>query len=376
MSDNKLNTDILIPVDLLPKDGRFGSGPSKVRKEAVEALLTRAEDFLGTSHRQKTVKSVVGSLRANLATLFSLPDGYQVILGNGGATYFWDTAVFSLIEKKSQHLSFGEFSSKFAASAKAAPFIDDPMVIVSEPGTHPMAVCDESVDLYGLTHNETSTGVAMKIERPKGAHGLVAVDATSAAGGMKVDASEFDCYYFAPQKAFSSDGGIWFALMSPMALEKAKKITSSDRYVPPALDLGIAIDNSLLDQTYNTPSLATIYLMANQVEWMLSNGGMEFTSSRCNRSSSIVYNWAEASDFATPFVTDPAMRSSVVTTIDFTDDIDASKVAATLRANGILDTEPYRKLGRNQLRIATFPSIDPVDVEALVASIDFVVKSL
>ncbi len=376
MSDKKVNTSILIPSDLLPKDGRFGSGPSKVRPEAVEALMLRASDYLGTSHRQKTVKSVVGSLRKGLSELFELPDGYEVILGNGGATFFWDTAVFSLIQNKSQHLSFGEFSSKFAASAKAAPFLEDPIVIKSDPGTHPVAMPDSSVDVYGLTHNETSTGVSMAITRPEGATGLVVVDATSAAGALYVDPQEFDCYYFAPQKAFSSDGGLWLALMSPQGIERAKKVTSSERYVPPALDLGIAIDNSLLDQTYNTPALATIFLMDNQVQWMLENGGMNFTTARCARSASILYNWAEASDFATPFVEDVAMRSNVVATIDFSDEIDAMAVAGILRANGIVDTEPYRKLGRNQLRIALFPSIDPADVEALTASIDFVVSKL
>lgn len=376
MSDNKVYTSILIPSELLPKDGRFGSGPSKVRRQAVEGLLSRSQDYLGTSHRQKTVKSVVGSLRKGLSSLFSLPDDYEVVLGNGGATYFWDTAVFSLIENKSQHLSFGEFSSKFAASAKAAPFISDPMIIKSETGTHPEAVADDSIDLYALTHNETSTGVAMTIKRPSGASGIVAVDATSGAGGLPVDADEFDCYYFAPQKAFSSDGGLWLALMSPKAIARAKDITSSGRYIPPALDLGIAIDNSRLDQTYNTPALATIFLMENQVQWMLDNGGLSFTTNRCAKSSSIIYDWAEASDFANPYVSDVAKRSAVVATIDFSDEIDAALVASTLRANGIVDTEPYRKLGRNQLRIATFPSVDPADVEALVASIDFVVSKL
>ena len=375
MSDNKVNTSIIIPENMLPRDGRFGSGPSKIRKEAVDALATRASEYLGTSHRQKTVKLEVARLRSGLRALFSLPDGYEVVLGNGGATYFWDTAVFSLIERKSQHLSFGEFSSKFAQSAKMAPFIDDPDVITSEPGTHPAPVADPSVDLYALTHNETSTGVATIISRPS-PEGIVAVDATSAAGGLNVDPSEFDCYYFAPQKGFSSDGGLWLALMSPSAMERARKISESGRYIPPALDLTIAIDNSLLDQTYNTPALATIFLMSQQVEWMLSNGGLEFATKRSATSSQIIYSWAEDSIFASPYVRDPNMRSAVVATIDFSDEIDAQLVAATLRKNGIVDTEPYRKLGRNQLRIATFPAVDPDDVQALVGCIDYVVEHL
>lgn len=376
MSEKKVNTDILIPSELLPKDGRFGSGPSKVRREAVEALLARSGDFLGTSHRQKTVKSVVGELRRGLSDLFILPDGYEVVLGNGGSTYFWDTAVFSLIERKSQHLSFGEFSAKFAASAKAAPFIEDPMIIKSEPGTHPEAVADSSIDLYGLTHNETSTGVAMTINRPIGTKGLVAVDATSGAAGLAVDPLEFDCYYFAPQKAFASDGGLWFALMSPAAVERVGEIKASGRYIPPALDLSIAIDNSRLDQTYNTPALATIFLMNNQVQWMLANGGIDFTTKRCATSSATLYSWAEASSYATPFVQDEEMRSKVVVTIDLDDAIDATVVASTLRKNGVVDTEPYRKLGRNQLRVAVFPAVEPADVEALVACIDYVVENL
>ncbi len=376
MSDKSVNTPIIIPEELLPRDGRFGSGPSKIRPEALEALAARANQYLGTSHRQKTVKSVVHQLRVGLSELFSLPDGYEVVLGNGGATYFWDTAVFSLIESRSQHLSFGEFSSKFAASAKMAPFIGDPDVIKSETGSHPEAIADPSIDLYALTHNETSTGVSMEIRRPVGAKGLVAVDATSAAGGMLVDPEEFDCYYFAPQKGFSSDGGLWIALMSPAAMTRAKEISGSGRYIPPALDLTISIENSLLDQTYNTPALATIYLMLNQVEWMLGNGGLAFSAGRSAMSSGILYDWADASSFASPYVTDPKMRSAVVGTIDFDAEIDAKVIASTLRSNGIVDTEPYRKLGRNQLRIATFPSVDPEDVAKLVACIDFVVQSL
>ncbi|MDA8025335.1 MAG: phosphoserine transaminase [Actinomycetota bacterium] len=374
MSDSTANTDILIPSELLPRDGRFGSGPSKVRKEAVDALVARSADYLGTSHRQNTVKSVVGEVRSGLRQLFSIPEGYEVVLGNGGSTYFWDTAVFSLIANKSQHLSFGEFSAKFASSAKMAPFIQDPEVIKAEPGSRPEAVANDEIDLYAFTHNETSTGVFMDIIRPAGAKGLVAVDATSAAAGLTVEASQFDCYYFAPQKAFASDGGIWFALMSPAAIERVKEIKASGRYIPPALDLSIALDNSVLNQTYNTPALATIFLMNEQIKWMNENGGLPFSTGRSAQSSGIVYNWAIASDFATPFVKDPAMRSNVVATIDFDDNIDAASIAKVLRKNGIVDVEPYRKLGRNQLRIATFPAVDPSDVEALVASIDYVVS--
>lgn len=367
---------ITIPSDLLPSDGRFGSGPSKVRPEAVASLAEVANTYLGTSHRQATVKDVVGRLRQGLKQLFSLPEGYEVLLGNGGATYFWDAATFSLIDRKSQHLSFGEFSSKFASAAKAAPHIEDPEVIASEAGTHPAAVARGDVDLYALTHNETSTGVAMEIRRPREAEGLVAVDATSAAGGLRVDPREFDCYYFAPQKCFASDGGLWAALVSPDALERISNIKASGRWTPASLDLSIAVENSLLNQTYNTPALATIYMFMNQVEWMLNGGGLEFAASRSDQSAAYLYGWAEVSPFASAFVTDPAKRSHVVGTIDFTESVDASQVAKILRQNGIVDTEPYRKLGRNQLRIAMFPAVDPSDVEALTACVDFVVSQL
>lgn len=367
---------ITIPSDLLPADGRFGSGPSKIRPEAVMSLSKVANTYLGTSHRQATVKDVVGRLREGLRQLFSLPEGYEVLLGNGGATYFWDAATFSLIDHKSQHLSFGEFSSKFAAAAKAAPHIADPEIIASDTGTHPTAVPREDIDLYALTHNETSTGVAMEIRRPSGAEGLVAVDATSAAGGLRVDPREFDCYYFAPQKCFASDGGLWTALVSPLALERISGIKARGRWIPAALDLSIAVENSLLNQTYNTPALATIYMFMNQVEWMVDGGGLEFAASRSDKSASFLYGWAEASPFAMPFVSDQAKRSHVVGTIDFVESVDASQVAKILRQNGIVDTEPYRKLGRNQLRVAMFPAIDPSDVEALTACIDFVVSQL
>lgn len=370
------SSEIIIPSELLPGDGRFGSGPSKVRPQAVEELAKVAKTYLGTSHRQSTVKDMVGRLRTGIKDLFNLPDGYEVVLGNGGATYFWDVATFALIEKKSQHLSFGEFSSKFAAAAKAAPFLDEPEIITSEPGTRPYAKASPDVDLYALTHNETSTGVAMEIRRPEGASGLVAVDATSAAGGLRVDPSQFDAYYFAPQKVFASDGGLWVAVMSPAALERVARIAESKRWIPASMDLTICIENSRLNQTYNTPALATVFLFVQQLEWMLENGGLEFAASRCDSSSEILYKWAEQTSYTTPYVASPQDRSHVVGTIDFSDDVDAALVAKVLRANGIVDTEPYRKLGRNQLRVAMFPAVDPSDVEALTKCVDYVVEKL
>jgi phosphoserine aminotransferase len=365
-----------IPADLLPRDGRFGSGPSKIRPEQIAALSADASTYLGTSHRQATVKNKVGEVRDGLSTLFALPDGYEVVLGNGGTTCFWDAATFHLITEQSQHLSFGEFSSKFASAAKEAPHIKDPSIIASEVGTHPTAVTDDSVDLYALTHNETSTGVSMPIERPAGASGLVAVDATSGAGGLPVDPTQFDCYYFAPQKSFGSDGGLWLALCSPAAVERIETLASSGRWTPAFFDLKIALDNSRLNQTYNTPALATLHLMASQIKWFNDNGGLSFSTGRSRQSAEILYTWAEASDFATPFVKNPADRSNVVGTIDFREDIDASQIATILRANGVVDTDPYRKLGRNQLRVAMFPSVDPEDVASLCACINWIVGNL
>jgi phosphoserine aminotransferase len=367
--------DLTIPSHLLPIDGRFGSGPSKVRAEQVASLAADAATYLGTSHRQAPVRAVVGEIKEAMASLFSLPDGYEVVLGNGGTTTFWDAATFGLIDARSEHLSFGEFSSKFAAAARAAPHLEDPVVIESEPGSHPDVVVEESVDAYALTHNETSTGVMAPIGRPAGAEGIVIVDATSGAGGLPVDAAQFDCYYFAPQKSFASDAGLWLALCSPAALERVERLAAS-RWVPPSLDLSIALDNSRLNQTYNTPALATLHLLRSQVRWMLSNGGLEFTTGRCDRSADVLYGWAEASEFARPFVEKPSMRSHVVGTIDFDDSIDALKVAGILRANGVVDTDPYRKLGRNQLRIAMFPAIDAEDVAALCGCIDWIVAAL
>ncbi len=367
-----------IPQDLLPQDGRFGAGPSKVRPAQLEALVATGRSYLGTSHRQAPVRDQVGRLRRGLRDLFSLPDGYEVLLGNGGATEFWDIATFGLIERRSQHLSFGEFSSKFATAAKQAPFLDEPSIVKSDPGTHPLPVAEAGVDLYALTHNETSTGVMMPIARVEGADegALVAVDATSGAGGLPVEASQFDVYYFSPQKSFASDGGLWLALVSPAAVERIARIRSSDRWVPASYDLSIALDNSRLDQTYNTPALATIFLMAEQVDWMNAQGGLSWAVARTRESSDVLYGWADKSPVASPFVQDPAMRSQVIGTIDLDASVDAAQVAKVLRSNGIVDTEPYRKLGRNQLRIAMFPAVEPSDVEALTACIDHVVERL
>jgi phosphoserine aminotransferase len=373
-------TDIVIPEDLKPADGRFGAGPSKIPAGALDALAATGTSLMGTSHRQAPVRDLVGRVRAGLGELFTLPDGYEVVLGNGGATAFWDIATFGLIREKSQHLSFGEFSSKFAKAAAAAPFLAEPSVIASEPGSLPAPRAEEGVDVYAWAHNETSTAVMAPVERPDrtGADddSLVLVDATSGAGGLPVDLTQVDAYYFAPQKAFASDGGLWLALMSPAALERAESIGSGDRWIPAFFDLPTAIDNSRKNQTYNTPSVGTLFLMAEQLDWMNGQGGLEAMVKRTTASSDALYGWAERTSWTTPYVADPAHRSLVIGTIDFDESIDADAVAATLRANGIVDTEPYRKLGRNQLRIAMYPAIDPSDVEALTRCIDFVVDRL
>jgi phosphoserine aminotransferase len=371
-------SDIVIPESIRPRDGRFGSGPSKVRPAAVAALAATGSTYLGTSHRQRTVKDVVARVRSGLGDLFALPDGYEVALGNGGTTAFWDIAVLNLIRERSQHLSFGEFSAKFAAAAKAAPFLADPSIVTSDPGTYPVASAQPGIDVFALTHNETSTGVAMPIRRVAGADedALVLVDATSGAGGLPVDISEADAYYFAPQKSFAADGGLWIALLSPAAVERVAAVHATGRWVPAFSDLQIAIDNSRLDQTYNTPALATLFLLAEQIDWINQQGGLRWATERTGESARRLYTWAEKSPYASPFVADPAARSNVVGTIDFAEDVDAAEVARTLRANGIVDTEPYRKLGRNQLRIAMFPAVEPDDVEALTACIDHVVTSL
>ncbi|MEX1209764.1 MAG: phosphoserine transaminase [Candidatus Nanopelagicales bacterium] len=371
-------TDIMIPVDLLPLDGRFGAGPSKVRREQVQGLLDVCGTYLGTSHRQKPVKSQVGRLRSGLADLFSLPDGYEVILGNGGSTAFWDIATFGLIRNRAQFLSFGEFGAKFATAAKDAPHLGDPTIVTADPGDAPAFVAEAGIDTYCSPHNETSTGVAIAPHRVPGADGgsLFLIDATSGAGGLPLDISQTDVYYFAPQKCFGSDGGLWFALMSPAALARVEEITAGGRWTPAFLDLSIAIDNSRQDQTYNTPALATIYLMAEQVDWFLGKGGLDWCTARTAESSGILYDWAEASDVAAPFVADPAKRSAVVVTIDFDESINATDVTTALRANGIVDTEPYRKLGRNQIRVSVFPAVDPEDVRQLTRSIDHVIDTL
>ncbi|TVL89027.1 phosphoserine transaminase [Streptomyces sp. SAJ15] len=370
--------EIQIPADIKPADGRFGSGPSKVRTEALSALAATGSSLLGTSHRQPPIKNLVGKVRDGLSQLFSLPDGYEVILGNGGSTAFWDIATHGLIEAKSQHLTFGEFSSKFAKAAKAAPWLDEPTLISSEPGTHPTPRAETGVDVYALTHNETSTGVALPVQRVPDADAgsLVLVDATSGAGGLPVDITQSDVYYFAPQKSFAADGGLWLATFSPAALERAERVHASGRHIPEFFSLPTAIDNSRKNQTYNTPALTTLFLLNEQLEWINGQGGLDFAVGRTAASARALYGWAESSKYATPFVTDPAKRSQVVGTIDFNDDIDAAAIAKALRANGIVDTEPYRKLGRNQLRVAMFPAIDPADVEALTACVDYVIERL
>ncbi|MCY4273189.1 MAG: phosphoserine transaminase [bacterium] len=363
-----------LPPDRVPADGRVGSGPSRGRPAAAAALAEAAGDFLGTSHRKSTVKDVVHRLRAGVAELLCLPDGYEVLLGNGGTTGFWDAAIFNLIESRSQHLSFGAFSAKFANGVAAAPHLQMPVVISSEAGTHPEAVADPTVDAYALTHNETSTGVSMELRRP-GGDGLVLVDATSGAGGLRFDPAETDVYYFAPQKCLAADGGLWLACCSPAAIERIERISASGRWIPPFLDLGIALASSRKDETYNTPALATVFLTVHQVEWINDNGGLDWAATRCDQSADVIYTWADARDFATPFVADAAIRSHVVATIDF-DGVSADEVAGVLRANGVVDVESYRALGRNQLRVALFPAIPPSDIAALCGCIDYVVEHL
>jgi phosphoserine aminotransferase len=370
--------DIRIPADLLPADGRFGSGPSKIRSEALSTLAGVGATLLGTSHRQAPVRQLVARVRAGLRELFGLPDDHLVVLGNGGTTTFWDVATFCLVAGHSQHLVFGEFSSKFALAAAGAPHVRTADVIEAPPGTGLQPVGQPGVDLYALTHNETSTGVAVEVGRPDGADAgaLVAVDATSGAGALRWDPAAVDVYYFAPQKVFASDGGVWIALLSPAAATRVADIKAGGRWVPASLDLGLAIEQSALDQTLNTPAIATLVLMAAQLDWMLDGGGIEFAARRCERSAAILYGWAEARSWAHPFVAKPDERSPVVGTIDFDASIPAPRLAAVLRANGVVDTEPYRKLGRNQLRIGMFPAVESADVEALTACVDYVVDRL
>jgi phosphoserine aminotransferase len=370
-------TTLQLPADLKPSDGRFGCGPSKVRPEQLARLASEGAALMGTSHRQKPVKNLVAQVRAGLRALFDLPEGYEVVLGNGGTTAFWDAAAFGLVRERAQHFTYGEFSSKFAKVTNDAPFLSDSIVVKADPGTAPEIVYQEGADLVGWAHNETSTGVAVPVARPAGSEGaLVAIDATSGAGGLPVKAADYDVYYFAPQKNFASDGGLWIALMSPAALERVAEIGASDRWVPEFLSLPTALDNSTKDQTYNTPSVATLFLLADQLDWMNENGGLAWTTARTLDSSTRLYDWAEKTSYTTPFVADPAHRSQVVGTVDFADEVDASAVAKALRANGIVDVEPYRKLGRNQLRVATFAAIEPDDVTALTQCVEWVVDRL
>ncbi|MUL77724.1 phosphoserine transaminase [Mycolicibacterium sp. CBMA 226] len=366
--------ELTIPADIKPADGRFGCGPSKVRPEQLTTLAA-AGDLFGTSHRQAPIKNLVGRVRDGVKQLFSTPDGYEVILGNGGSTAFWDAAAFGLIDKRSLHLTYGEFSSKFASCVAKNPFVGDPIIIKADAGSAPAVQSDPDADVVAWAHNETSTGVAVPVQRPAG-DALVAIDATSAAGGLPVNIADTDAYYFAPQKNFASDGGLWIAVMSPAALARVEQIAAADRWVPDFLSLPIAVENSLKNQTYNTPAIATLILLAEQLDWLNGNGGLDWAVKRTADSSQRLYSWAESRPFTTPFVADPALRSQVVGTIDFNDDVDAAAVAKVLRANGIVDTEPYRKLGRNQLRVAMFPAIDPDDISALTACVDWVVERI
>ncbi|CAB4940356.1 unannotated protein [freshwater metagenome] len=374
---NATQSPLVIPDELKPSDGRFGCGPSKVRAAQVAALAGPGAALLGTSHRQRPVRDLVGRVRGGLRDLFNLPEGYEVALGNGGATAFWDAAAFGLVQERALHLTCGEFSSKFAKTTQAAPFLGDSIVIDAPAGDAPAPRGDASADILAWAHNETSTGVMIPVVRPADAgDALVVIDATSGAGGLPLDAAQADVYYFAPQKCFASDGGLWLALLSPAAQERIAQIAGSGRWIPDFLNLATALDNSLKDQTYNTPAVGTLVLLAEQLDWMSENGGLSFCVERTTASSDLLYGWAESRDWATPFVSDPAKRSLVVGTIDLDERIDAAAVAATLRSNGIVDVEPYRKLGRNQLRVAMFPAIEPADVAALIACIDWVVERL
>ena len=368
----------VIPAELLPRDGRFGSGPSKVPADTLRSFGERAHRVLGTSHRQPPVKSLIGRIRFGLSTLFRLPPGYQVVLGNGGSTAFWDAAAFCLVRRRSQHVTIGEFSAKFAAVTRGAPFLAEPSLRSAEPGAAAYPECEEGIDAYAWPQNETSTGVMLDVRRVAGAEpaALHLVDATSAAAGLPVDLSQSDVYYFAPQKGFAGEGGLWIAFFSPAALERAAELRASGRWIPPSLDLVTAIDNSAKDQTYNTPAIATLWLLAHQIEDMLERGGLAYTTGRSAESAARLYSWAADSAFASPFVTDPAVRSSVVGTLDFAAEVPAGRLAKALRANGILDTEPYRGLARNQLRIGMYPAVDPEDISALTSCIDWLVPRL
>ena len=369
-------SSISIPKDLLPADGRFGSGPTRVRVPALEALAETGTSLMGTSHRRPGVRDVVGRIRRGMTTLFELPDGYEVVLGNGGATAFWDAAVFGLIESQSAHAVFGEFSAKFAAAVSAAPHLHDPLVVESPYGGHPRLAPTDGVDVYALTHNETSTGVTVPLGRVSNDASLTVVDATSAAGAIEVDPGDFDVYYFSPQKAFAGDGGLWIAACSPRAISRIEALAASGRYAPPFLSLLNALTNSRKDQTYNTPALATLFFLADSVEWILANGGLSWSAGHCAANAAVLYGWADRSDYAEPFVADRGRRSPVTATIDLDDQVPADEVTAILRRHGVIDIEGYRKLGRNQLRVGLWPAIPVGDVEALVASIDYVAERL
>ncbi len=367
-----------IPAELLPQDGRFGCGPSKVRPEQVDHLFSLGRTVLGTSHRQAPVRNLVGQIREGLADLFSLPEGYEIVLGNGGSTAFWDIAAFGLVRERAQHLAFGEFSAKFGSVTQKAPFLGDSTIIEGAPGTLTTPVAEAGVDVYAWPHNETSTGVMAPVKRVEGADegALVLIDATSGAGGLPVDLAETDVYYFGPQKCFASDGGLWLAAFSPAALARVDEIAASGRWVPDFFSLPTAISNSRLNQTYNTPAVATLALLSNQIDWINGNGGLDWAVKRTTDSSTRLYEWAQATSYTSPFVADPAARSLVVGTIDFDDDVDATALAIALRANGVVDVESYRKLGRNQLRVGMFPAIDPEDISKLISSIEYVVSRL
>ena len=375
MTDNAIVT---IPADLLPLDGRFGCGPSKVRPAQIDYLASVGRTVLGTSHRQGPVRNLVAQIRDGLGDLFSLPEGYEIVLGNGGSTAFWDIAAFGLVRDRAQHLAFGEFSAKFASVTRKAPFLGDPTILTGEPGTLPSPRAEAGIDVYAWAHNETSTGVMAPVRRVQGADegALMVIDATSGAGGLPLDAAEADVYYFGPQKCFAADGGLWIAAFSPAALARVDEITAAGRWVPDFFSLPTAINNSRLNQTYNTPAVSTLALLSNQISWINDQGGLEWAVKRTTDSSSRLYEWAERTAYASPFVADPAARSLVVGTIDFTDAVDAASVAAALRANGVVDVEPYRKLGRNQLRVGMFPAVDPEDISKLIASLEYVVAAI
>ena len=375
MTDSAIVT---IPADLLPLDGRFGCGPSKVRPAQIDYLASVSRTVLGTSHRQGPVRNLVAQIRDGLGDLFSLPEGYEIVLGNGGSTAFWDIAAFGLVRDRAQHLAFGEFSAKFASVTRKAPFLGDPTILTGEPGTLPSPRAEAGIDVYAWAHNETSTGVMAPVRRVQGADegALMVIDATSGAGGLPLDAAEADVYYFGPQKCFAADGGLWIAAFSPAALARVEEIAAAGRWVPDFFSLPTAINNSRLNQTYNTPAVSTLALLSNQISWINDQGGLEWAVKRTTDSSSRLYEWAETTAYASPFVADPAARSLVVGTIDFTDAVDAASVAAALRANGVVDVEPYRKLGRNQLRVGMFPAVDPEDISKLIASIEYVVAAI